>query len=111
MDNATLTAFILINQRQRNIAIGVSQDTQLLRGLSAYVRSVQRDQAKDAIEVIVRATWLRAMITELATLSERLEDYITVNIEDDEIRRDGLEAMSNLESYITHLGVELEAIL
>lgn len=111
MDNATLAFCILIQRRERDRAIGLKQDTQHLRGLSAYVRHSQRADAKGAIEVIVEAAWHKAMIEELTSLADRLVDHITGNIEDDETRRDGLEAMTKLESYIAHLGNELEAVL
>ena len=111
MDKATLAFCILINQRQRNTPIGVTQDTQLQRGLSAYVRSTHKANVEDAIKRMVRAVYLKALIEQSTILADRLVDHITANIEDDEIRRSGLETMANLEAYTNHLGSELEAIL
>lgn len=111
MDKAAIGLCLLINQRERNQAIGVAHDTQHLSGLSAFVRSAVEEETKSHLQTLGRAAYLKAMVEEHARLADRLGDYITANIEDDKIRRDGLEAMSNLDAYITHLGVELEAIL
>lgn len=110
MDEGALGLCILINQRQRNTAIGVSQDTHLLRGLSAYVRSIHKANTDDTIQTIVKASYLKAMVEEYHALAGRLTDYIMENIEDDDIRNEGVYAMTKLEAYVTHLGDELEAL-
>lgn len=111
MGNATLGACILINQRERNVAIGIANDSAFLRGVIYFIHSATQDQLKSDISLLAKAAYLKAMIEELTTLADRLVDHITTNIEDDDIRRDGLEAMSKLEAYTNHLGNELEAIL
>lgn len=111
MENSTLAACILIQRRDRNKAIGIANDTQLLRGLSAYALSGHKDSVGDAIAVMVRVAYLKAMIEQLTALADRLVDHITANIEDDDTRAEGMETMTKLESYINHLGSELEAIL
>ena len=111
MDKATLALCILINQRERNKAIGITQDTQSLRGLSAYVRSTNRAAITAATQRLVRAAWLKAMIDEHVTLADRLTAHITKNIDDPDTRTEGVYVMTKLESYITHLGDEFEALL
>lgn len=108
---STLAFCILIQRRERDRAIGLKQDTQHLRGLSAYALNNYKDNVGGAIDVMVRAAYLKAMIEQLTALADRLVDHITANIENDEIRRHGMETMVGLESYITHLGKELETIL
>ncbi len=111
MDNPTLACNILINQRGRNKSIGINNDPQFLRGMVAYIGATNEKQIGDAMRHLAKASYLKAMIEEHVDLADRLVAYITANIEDDEIRRDGLVAMTKLESYINHLGTELEAIL
>ncbi len=111
MTNSSLAMCILINRRERNKAIGIANDPQLLRGLSAYALSSHKDNVGDAIQVMTRAVYLKAMIEQLTSLADRLVDHITANIEDDGTRAEGLETMTKLESFINHLGSELEAIL
>lgn len=110
MDKATLGLCVLINQRERNKAIDVSHDTQLLRGLSVYVRSIHKANIEDTIQTIVKASYLKAMIEEYHALASRLTDYIMANIGDDDIRNEGVYTMTKLEAYVTHLGDELEAL-
>lgn len=111
MDKSMMGVCLLIYERERNQAIGIKQDPQLLRGLSAFVRSVGKEETKVHIKTMATATYLKAMIEEYTALAYRLDDYVTTNIEDEEIRRNGLEAMVKLESYITHLGDELGQML
>lgn len=110
MDNATLGVCILLNQRERNKAIGINQDTQLLRGLSAYVRNTNNEQIKSDVSLVVRAVYLKAMIEEYQVLAGRLTEYITANIDDADTRNEGIYVMKNLDAYISHLGDELEAL-
>ena len=111
MEKATLAFSILIQQRERNKAIGIANDTQMLRGLSAYGRSENKAQGKSDIQALVKASWLKAMIEEHQALAIRLTEYITANIEDADTRNEGIYVMTKLESYITHLGAELEVLL
>lgn len=110
LDNATLALSILIKHRQRNRAIGVKNDPQFLRGLASYVRASNEKQTQDGMVTIVKASYLKALIEEHQALAKRLTDYIMANIEDDEIRNEGVYAMTQLESYVNHLGDELGAL-
>ncbi|MHC4749530.1 MAG: hypothetical protein ACYTFW_06600 [Planctomycetota bacterium] len=110
MDNATVAFCILINQRQRNKAIGIETDTQFLRGMAAYIRSSSEKQAKSDVEQVVKASYLKVLIEEHQRLAQRLTDYIMANLEDDDIRNEGVYVMTKLEAYVTHLGDELEAL-
>ncbi len=110
MDKSTLSFCILINQRQRNQAIGIKNDTAFLRGLGHFMRNSHKDQLSGAISTISQAAYLKAMIEEMQSLGERLSAYITANIEDKDIRNEGVYAMVKLESYINHLGEQLEKL-
>ncbi len=110
MEKATLGLCILINQRERNKAIGVSQDTQLQRGLSAYVRSISTSAMRATSRRLARAAYLKALIEEHQALAGRLTDYIMKNLEDDDIRNEGIYIMTQLDAFISHLGNELEAL-
>jgi hypothetical protein len=111
LDEATIAAFcILINQRQRNKAIGITTDPQFLRGMAGYIRSANEKQIRANVGQIVKASYLKALIEEHQSLAKRLTDYIMTNIEDGDIRNEGVYVMTKLESYITHLGDELEGL-
>jgi hypothetical protein len=110
MDRSTVAFYILVNQRQRNKAIGIARDPQFLRGMAAYIRSIGEDEARNDIVRAVKAWYLKALIEEHQRLAKRLTDYITANIEDDNIRNEGVYVMTKLESYVTHLGAELGAL-
>lgn len=110
MNKATLAICILLQRRERNKAISLKQDTQLLRGLSAYVRNISTEDMKETSRRIVRASWLKAMIDEHIALSERLTNHITANIEDANTRNEGVYIMTQLDAYITHLNDELESL-
>lgn len=110
MDEATVGLCVLVNQRERNKAIGINQDPQLVRGLSAYVRNITQEDIKSTTHMLVRAAWLKAMIEEHQALAGRLTDYIMKNLEDEDIRNEGVHIMTKLDSYITRLGEDLEAL-
>jgi hypothetical protein len=110
MNKATLACCLLVNQRERNGAIGITQDTQLLRGLSAYVRNSNREDMTALTKRMVEAAWLKAMIDEHKVLADQLTDHIMANIEDADIRNEGVFIMKKLDAYISRLGEELEAI-
>lgn len=110
MDKATLAFCILINQRQRNTAIGIANDTQFLRGMAAYIRSANDKQTRANVGQIVKASYLKALIEEHQRLAKRLTDYIMANIENADIRNEGVYVMTKLESYVKFLGDELEAL-
>jgi hypothetical protein len=78
--------------------------------MAGFIRHDSRGTARDTTRQVVRAGYLKALIEEHQTLAKRLTDYITANIEDDDIRNEGVYVMTKLESYITHLGDELEAL-
>jgi hypothetical protein len=110
MDDGIFAVCLLAKLRERNQAIGINQDTQLLRGLSAYVRDISREDMKSSTQRLVKAAWLKAMIDEHSALAKRLTDYIMANIEDGDIRNEGVYIMTKLDAYITHLSDELEAL-
>jgi predicted Ser/Thr protein kinase len=110
LDKASLAFFVLVNQRQRNKAIGIENDPQFLRGMAAYIRSANEKQVRENIGTVVKASYLKSLLEEHQALARRLTDYIMANIEDDEIRNEGVYVMTKLESYVNHLGGELEAL-
>ena len=110
MDKSTLAFCILINQRQRNQAIGIKNDTTFLRGLGHFMRNSHKDQLSGAISTISQAAYLKAMIEECQGVSKKLTQYIMDNLEDETIRAEGVYVMTKLESYIHHLGEQLEDI-
>ncbi len=111
MDTATLATLILINHRQRNTAIGIANDPQFLRGMATFIRSTSEAQSKAVTKRLVEATFLKAMIEEHQVLAQRLTDYITENIEDDVIRNEGVYTLTKLETYVNHLGEQLEGVI
>lgn len=110
MDKATLATLILINQRQRNIAIGIANDPQFLRGMASFIRNTSEAQSKAIARRLAEAVFLKTMIEEHQALATQLTDYIMDNIEDDDIRSEGVYAMTKLEAYVTRLGDELGAL-
>jgi hypothetical protein len=78
--------------------------------MAGFIRHDSRDQASTATRQVVRAAYLKSLIEEHQRLAKRLTDYIMENIEDDTIRNEGVYVMTKLESYVNHLGDELEAL-
>lgn len=111
MDKATLATLILINHRQRNTAIGIANDPQFLRGMVSFIRSTGEAQSKATAKRLAEAVFLKAMIEEHQALAARLTDYIMDNIEDDDIRNEGVYAMTKLESYVNHMAEKLEDVI
>lgn len=111
MDNVTLAFYILIRQRDRNNAIGITTDTQFLRGLERFIRSDMTAQAQEETDRLVKIAYLKALIDEHQALAKRLTDHITENIEDADTRNEGVYTMTKLEAHITKLGDKLEAML
>jgi len=107
LDKATLAFCILINQRQRNRAIGIKNDTTFLRGLGHFMRNSHKDQLSGAITTISRAMYLKAMIEECQSVAKKLTRHIMDNLEDADTRNEGVYAMTKLESYINYLGEQL----
>jgi hypothetical protein len=108
MDKASLAFCILAHQREKNGAIGLSQDTQMLRGLSAYVRNVSAEDIKSASQRIAQASCLMAMIDENRALAKRITDYVMDNLNDADIRNEGVYIVTQIDAYITHLSEKLE---
>ncbi|MCP4083168.1 MAG: hypothetical protein GY743_23345 [Planctomycetaceae bacterium] len=106
-----LPLFILANQRDRNRAIGIDRDTQALRGLAGYARSIEQAEIRADLANVARAAYLRAMIEEMARVGRHLADYIEDHIEDETIRAEGIYALTQLDTYVNLLGDELEALL
>lgn len=107
MDKATLAFCILINQRDRNEAIGIKNDTTFLRGLGHFMRNSHKDKLSSAISTISHAAYLKAMIEECQGVAQKLTQHIMDNLEDESIRAEGVYVMTKLESYIHHLGEQL----
>lgn len=110
LDNATLAFCILIQQRERNNAIGITADTQFLRDMGQFVHSATIGQFKNDTGRLVKIAYLKALLEEYQALAKILTDHITENIDDADTRNEGVYAMTKLESYVTGLGDELEAL-
>ena len=115
MDKATLATLILVNQRQRNVAIGIANDPQFhpqfLRGMASFIHSTSEAQFKATAKRLAEVVFLKAMIEEHQALATRLTDYIMDNLEDDDIRNEGVYAMTKLEAYVNHMAEKLEDVL
>jgi hypothetical protein len=107
-DNLTLAYCILINQRERNTSIGIANDTQLVNGMAKYIRNQIENEADEEINRIAKTAWLKSSIEEYSRLAKRLTDYILANIEDDDIRNEGVYTIKKAESYIHFLEKELD---
>jgi hypothetical protein len=109
-DKTILGASLFVFLNQRNKAIGISHETQFLRGLSDYIRNGGFKKDHEATKKIARAAYLQALIEEYQGLARRLTEHIMGNIDDQDTRNNGLEAMKNIDSLINYLVEALEAL-
>lgn len=78
--------------------------------MAHFMRNSHKDQLADAITAISQAVYLKAMIEECQSVAEKLTQHIMDNLENADTRSEGVYIMKNLESYITHLGEQLEML-
>lgn len=109
-DKAELAFNILIHQRDRNNAIGVKTDTLFLRGLAQFTRKSHNEQLSTAVMTASEGAYLKASIEEYQALALRLTDHILDNIDDTDTRNEGVHIVKAIDTYVTHLGEQLEAL-
>ena len=78
--------------------------------MASFIRSTSEAQSKAVTKRMVEITYLKAMIEEHQALATRLTDYIMDNLEDDDIRNEGVYAMTKLDAYVNHLSEQLEVL-
>lgn len=99
---------LVVYHRERNTAIGIGQDTQFVRGLSAFVRSVSTDGKKAVTYRFARAVWLQSLVDEYQLLAKHVTEHIMRNIDNQDTRNDGLQTMIGIDSAINAMVEELE---
>lgn len=107
--NTTLALNILVQQRERNQAIGIKNDTQFVRGLGQFIQAQNRE-AVDEVATAAEALYIHALIKEYQAVAKKVTEYIMENIDEQEARTDGLRTMIAIESHVNYLGEKLEEL-
>lgn len=110
LNNATLALNIWIYQRQRNAAIGIAGDTQLLRGLAQFIKETHSKEALGAMATISEAAYLKASIEEYQALALRLTKHVMANLDDDDTRDQGVHIVKAIDAHVTRLAEQLETL-